>query len=299
MSFRILSLDGGGVRGVFAASFLAHLEEYGCDPLVEYFDLIVGTSTGAIIGLGIAAGIRAGDVLKFYRDQAPKIFGRPRGLTSLFRPKYQNADLQRILREQFGDMTLNDLRVPVCIPSYELAEGVPRVFKSDHNPQLHWGGNQLAWKVAVASSSAPTFFPAYGLAAADAHIDGGLWANNPVLVGITEAMCFFNRDLGDVTVLSVGSGSHTKRIERGVAEKRGLVQWGWDGDIVSVVFAAQAQSGHNFARMLLTDQRYLRVDVEMNRPVAMDKMPDAMTLIERGAHAARSARTEVLRRFSP
>jgi patatin-like phospholipase/acyl hydrolase len=299
MSFRVLSLDGGGVRGVFAASVLAHLEEFGCEPLVDFFDLIVGTSTGAIIGLGIAAGIPARDVLNFYREKAPKIFAKPRRLTALLRPKYTNHILQTILKDQFGELTLNDLRVPVCIPSYELAEGVPRVFKSDHNPQLHWGGEQLAWKVAVASSSAPIFFPAYGIAAADAHVDGGLWANNPVLVGISEAVCYFDRDLRDVTVLSIGSGSHAVRIDRTNAERRGLVQWGWNAEVVSVVFAAQAQSAHNIARMLLTDQRYMRIDVEINRPVPMDRMPQATSLIERGANAARGARREVLNRFSP
>src|SRR5258706_10385282 len=135
--FRILSLDGGGIRGFFSASLLSQFEQSSGKSVSDYFDLIVGTSTGAIIALGLASGLSATDILDFYRYHGPKIFsqGRISRLPRwLFRPKYRNAQLLAALQEIFGEKKLNDLKVPVCITSYELVEGWPRVFKDDHHP---------------------------------------------------------------------------------------------------------------------------------------------------------------------
>src|SRR5262245_50915596 len=114
--FRILALDGGGIRGIFTASFLATVEDLLPGRVCEYFDLVVGTSTGGIIGLAVAFGIPARRVLDLYLERGPRIFARPRGLGMLLRPKYGNRLLARSLREIFGDRAINEALIPICIP---------------------------------------------------------------------------------------------------------------------------------------------------------------------------------------
>jgi len=293
--FRILSLDGGGIRGLFSAAFLAHVEKHNASgkALVDHFDLIVGTSTGSIIALGLAAGHPASEVLSFYCQHGPTIFGgaRWRKLWQLFHPKYGNARLGEAVRDVFGDKTLNDVQVPVCIPSYELVSGVPRVFKDDHHPALHWGGDQPIWKVVVASSAAPTYFPSFQLGQADNHIDGGIWANNPILVGITEAVKYFGQSLDNISVLSVGTGTRALRLAHGQTKSRGALGWGWAHGgplLLNLVLAAQSQSAHGAATLLLPPDRYLRIDADLTDPIPLDSYAAAEHLIERGIQAGRT-----------
>lgn len=297
--FRVLSLDGGGIRGLFSAAFLDHIEAHTDERLADHFDLIVGTSTGAIIALGLASGMSAADALKFYQKHGPAIFSRGRRrLSQLFQPKYDNQRLIAALKEVFGDRTLNDLDVPVCVPSYELVHGVPRVFKSDHNPELHWGGRLPVWKVAAASSAAPIFFPAVEVQNHDSHIDGGIWANNPIMVGITEAVRYFDRDVGDIRALSVGTGTHAFRLDRKRSKSIGWIGWGREKRIVNAVFDAQSQSAHHAARLLLRlPDQYLRVDADLSDFIPLDNYQAALPLIERGRQAGRTHKNDVDRLF--
>jgi patatin-like phospholipase/acyl hydrolase len=185
--FRILALDGGGMRGVFTASYLAGLERALGRRVVDVVDLVVGTSTGGIIALGLASGRSAEEMLAFYLEHGPKIFGRSRPFPIwLFRPRYSRGPLDEALREQFGEMKMNELGKHVCITAHELITGNTRVLKDDHHPDLHWGGELLVWKVAAATAAAPSYFAPMQLGSQDSHVDGGVWSNNPALVGITE-----------------------------------------------------------------------------------------------------------------
>src|SRR2546422_3872076 len=206
--FRILSLDGGGIRGLFTAALLSHIEQYTKKSIVECFDLIVGTSTGGIIGLAVARGIAAKEVLTFYQEEGQRIFGRPRIWPArLFIPKYDAQPLYDALQKLFSGALVREAKTRLCITSYEAVAGTPRVIKTDHAEGLHWGGDQLMWKVAAATSAAPTYFPAFRIDEQDCYLDGGVWANNPVLVGITEAHSRLKQHLNDLAVLSVGTGS--------------------------------------------------------------------------------------------
>lgn len=295
--FRLLSLDGGGIRGLFSAAFLAHVEEHSGERFADHFDLITGTSTGAVIALGLASGMPAADILRFYQEHGESIFSRGRGIGQLFRPKYGNERLIAALREVFGDQTLNELRVPVAIPSYELVQGNPRVFKDDHHPGLHWGGGLLIWKVAAASSAAPLFFPSVQVQGHDSHIDGGIWANNPIIVGLTEAVRYFNRQLEEVCALSVGTGTQAFRLDGHVSSGRGLLGWLQDKRIVNAVFDAQSQSAHYAAKLLLPAEQYLRVDADLSSAIPLDDYRAAVSLIERGAHAGRLHKNSIQQRF--
>ncbi|MCI0623706.1 MAG: patatin-like phospholipase family protein, partial [Acidobacteria bacterium] len=220
--FRVLALDGGGIRGIFTASFLTSLEELSGSRLVDNFDLLVGTSTGGIIAVALALGIPAQEILQLYIHQGKEIFGNPHNLGMLFRPKYDNGPLVRALTGLFGERPLNDTLIPVCIPSYELTNSYPRIWKDDHVDELTFGGDQPAWKVALASAAAPIFFPAATVAHGDSHTDGGLFANNPSLVGLVEAVRYFRQPTQSVRILSVGAGERAERITYESGRKLGV-----------------------------------------------------------------------------
>jgi len=290
--FRILSLDGGGIRGIFTASFLATLEDLAGRRAGEFFDLVTGTSTGAIIGLAVAFGIPARRVLDLYVERGARIFRRPRLLGSLFRPRYGNRHLERAVREIFGDRSINDARVPVCIPSYELTNSWPRIWKDEHAGNLLWWGDQPAWRIALASAAAPLYFPAIQVLPGDSHVDGGLYANNPVLVGLTEAVHAFAQPLDRIRVLSIGAGERAERIPFERAARMGLWQWG--STIWEHMLIAQARSAHEIARRMLPPGQYDRVNIPLEHAYPLDDYKAARTLLEPGAQEART-RSELLR----
>ena len=148
--FRILALDGGGLRGIFTAAVLCEAARVFGPAFMQSVDLLVGTSTGGIIALGLAAGKTPADMLNFYQDAGPRIFGNPRKIGQLWSPKYDRGPLDDLLRKEFGESTkMNDLQKPVCISAYELVHGTTRVWKDDHHKDLSFGGDQLVWKVAA------------------------------------------------------------------------------------------------------------------------------------------------------
>ena len=126
--FRILSIDGGGIRGIFPAAFLAGLEEQylGGSSVSSYFDLITGTSTGGIIGIGLGAGLRSSELRDLYLERGREIFPptgavarRMMRLSRFFRHRYDREPLVRVLSEYLGDRTLGESQSRLCIPSCE------------------------------------------------------------------------------------------------------------------------------------------------------------------------------------
>ena len=302
--FRILSLDEGGIRGLFPAAFLAELEKITGRKLVEHFDLLVGTSTGSIIVLGLASGKSAAEILEFYTEYCPSLFPTPslrQFLTKttrwFFRPKYGNAPLIAALRQTFHETRIGDLKVPVCVPSYEVTVGWPRLFKTDHHEKLQLDNGKLVWQVAAASSAAPTYFPAFQFDPNDAYVDGGIWANNPVLVGIHEALKYCGQTLEKLSILSVGTGSRLPRLAPKKAKSMGLISWGVKGRIIELVFQAQSGSAHNVAALLLPDDRYLRIETDLDESIPLDQYDKAAVLIERGRNRARQEREKIKARF--
>jgi patatin-like phospholipase/acyl hydrolase len=293
-SYRILSLDGGGMRGIFTASVIAQLEHDLSIRLAEHVDLIVGTSTGGIIGLGLAAGKSGDDMRDFYTNEGARIFARPRSLPRRLRqPKYDRRVLDEMLQREFGQLRLNDLNTAVCITAHELVAGTTRVWKDDHHEQLTGGGDQLVWKVAAATAAAPAYFAPVQLGAADSHVDGGIWANNPALVGITEAVRYAGRTLEDIQLLSIGTTSRTFQVrDHEHASRMGLVAWLKEardlllGDCVSMASDKQAE-------LLLPPESYLRLNSERATKVALDDYEGCKGLREVGEQVARVNRQRV------
>lgn len=266
----VLCLDGGGVRGAFGAAFLAHVETHlGAGLIVKQFGLVCGTSTGAILALGLAAGLSAREVRDAYLEAGPEVFRRPAKLPArMWGPGHSNEALKRWLRQFLGERTLGDAIVPVAIPTYDAATATPRVWKSNHHRDLHSGGSQLMWEVAMASAAAPTYLPATSVGGSGAYLDGGLWANNPAMVGLIEAQRFFGKDAREVTLLSIGTGRRKRWWDLDEIASRGIV--GWGASMLDVVLDAQSAAVHQQVRLLLGEQRYLRVDVELPEDIPLD-----------------------------
>jgi patatin-like phospholipase/acyl hydrolase len=268
--YRVLALDGGGLRGIFTAAVLTELEDALGPEFLGAFDLLVGTSTGGILALGLASGRTSLEMLRFYREAGSQVFGRVRRIRRAARPKYSRAPLDALLKKQFGEATcLNDLEKSVCITAHELVRGTTRVLKDDHSSELRWGGDLPVWKVAAASSAAPTYFEPVQLEGSDSHVDGGVWGNNPAMIGIVEAVRYAHRSLDAIRLLSVGTTSYDLRVANHKAAcHMGTV--GWATKALRLLQGSVATSVDNQAHLLLGDGRYLRLDSESTHRVALD-----------------------------
>ncbi|MDQ3630503.1 MAG: patatin-like phospholipase family protein [Actinomycetota bacterium] len=286
--YHVLALDGGGLRGIFTAAVLAEAEDAFGPAFLDRFDLLVGTSTGGIIALGLASGRTCAEMLDFFRSAGTTIFSRPRRVRRLVGPKYDRRPLDELLRRELGETTrMNDLTTPVCITAHELVRGTTRVWKDDHAPELRWGGDQLVWKVAAATSAAPTYFAPVQLGDADSHVDGGVWGNNPAIVGITEAVRYGGRDLADIRLLSIGTTSQVLRVDsHQAALGMGLKHWAVKA--LDLLQGSTSVATHQQARLLLGDERYLRLDSENARKIKLDDDAQCKPLQEWGHDVGRT-----------
>lgn len=229
--FRVLSLDGGGIRGTYAAAFLAGIEETSGKRVAEHFDLITGTSTGGIIALALGLGIPAREILQFYVERGPQIFpqigtaDRLRGLVRhAWRAKHAPDILREALTEVFGDRVLGDSTARLVIPSYDGSSGDVHLLKTAHHRRFRRDCKVPAVDAALATSAAPTFLPAFSATCGTTLVDGGVWANCPAAVGVIEALTVLERRPGTVDLLTVGTTEETLHIPKG-RQVGGLIQW--------------------------------------------------------------------------
>ncbi len=262
--FRILSFDGGGIMGAFAASALATVERTTGKRIVEHFDLITGTSTGGIIAIGLAMGASAEDVCKFYETRGPQIFPAGGGLggwVRLFRnvrqPKFSPQALREAIQEVVGDQPLAKAKTRLVIPAYDAELGRVYLFKTPHPPGNGYDGDLPAVDVALATSAAPTYFPAHKIPQRGTFIDGGVWAICPAMVGIVEGMDFLGQEPKSIRLLSISTTSYPFRI----GEKQqfgGLLRWG--PKIIETLMFGQMQAAIAQARCLLRHGLFHRID---------------------------------------
>lgn len=254
--FRILSLDGGGIKGAFTASVLATLEEdTGC-AAADHFDLITGTSTGGIIAIGLGLGLPARKICDFYAEKGATIFPgtslvqRAEGmLRQLFGPKHSHAVLREALEEVFGGRRFGESKCRLVIPTYDAIGGRIFLLKTAHHERFRYDIDAPAVDVALATSAAPTYFAAapFPTHADASYVDGGIWANSPVMVGVTEAVAFLGVPLADLDMLSIGTTSTPFNIARHADS--GIVQW--NAGLVEVMFEGQMEADQAQAKLLL------------------------------------------------
>ena len=289
--FQVLSLDGGGIKGLFSAALLAKIEESLDIRVTDHFDLITGTSTGGIIALGLAMGMRPREIVQFYVSEGPKIFRQSRFWTNarwLFRSKFSQEPLAESLKKYFGDWVMADCKKRVVIPSYNLAKDEVYVFKTPHHHRLTTDGKVPLWKVALATSAAPTYFPCCEHVDGMRLVDGGLWANNPTMVGIVEAVSLLGAPLDSIATFSLGTtnsiANKSRQLDRG-----GLFHWRRMG--VDAALRGQSHGVQGQAYLLLSKERAVRLD-----PMVPDGLFELDKLSERELLAEAAHET---RKFAP
>jgi len=231
---KVLSIDGGGIRGIIPAIILGEMQKRLGRDLSSIFDLIAGTSTGGIIAVGIGTACSNGKpyapqkLLDLYVQNGPQIFQKSflTPVAQLFGPKYSAAPLEQILAQFFGETDLASALTPLLVSSYDLQSQLPFFFKSHKiaaRPEYNWKVRE----VARSTSAAPTFFPPHFLASGNstfALVDGGVFVNNPSMAAYVEARTLYP-DASSILVVSVGTGDRNDSISYAQAKKWGLLGW--------------------------------------------------------------------------
>ena len=257
---RILSIDGGGIRGVFPAAFLASFEDELVEPIGSYFDLICGTSTGGIIAICLALGLPARDILALYETRGPEIFGQDHtGIGGMLRrigrtvrggvlaPKYRPETLREALTETLGERRLGDARTRLMIPAWHPPTRKVYIYKTAHHPRYAADYKIPAIDAALATAAAPTFFPQHVGRDGIGLVDGGIWANNPVGYAVAEAIGALGWERTELKVLSLSC------LEDIFATRDQYSKAGIAFDAVSFFMAGQSHASLGMARILTGD----------------------------------------------
>ena len=303
MTFKILCLDGGGMRGIISARILQEVEreiqEKKGLALHEYFDMIAGTSTGSILTAGIATQKTSQELIDLYKTEGKIIFP-PRLLAPFIQKifdvfatsKYTHEGLINVLKSQLGESKISEIKHPIIlILAYDLLYRNTTFFTNFHPDQGHrWYDDTPLWEICVSSSSAPTYFPPYQLEVYNTekfgkwsfpHIDGGVSANNPSLAAISLILRISqnpdvpieikqkykvdNLQLEDISVLSISTGrSGEPYLYEEVKKWRTL---DWAQKIVDVFMEPTAEIATTICRQILggfSSKRYLRLEFELN-----------------------------------
>ena len=239
--FKILSIDGGGIKGLYSACILKQIEEkYNCQ-MADYFDMICGTSTGGLISLALTRGKKAYEVADFYALKGGQIFPYQNVYTRLYGflkqifwgGKYGDNILKKSIEEFIGKETkMNDASTLLCIPSFNLTHGQPIIFKYPHSEGgFTRDGNLKMVDVALATSAAPTYFPIAELdypQIKGLFIDGGVWSNNPTLCGLLEGLTYFvgeGKEFTSYSILSIASITPPNGWRMGVNKRKSFIGW--------------------------------------------------------------------------
>uniref|UniRef100_UPI00402BA94F CBASS cGAMP-activated phospholipase n=1 Tax=Methylomonas sp. PHL2-19 TaxID=3438878 RepID=UPI00402BA94F len=224
---RILCIDGGGILGTFPAAFLAGLEQHlEGRPIGSYFDLIAGTSTGGIIAIGLAMGLRAADLLDLYERRGPEIFGQGRGTWTdfildklrlgrqLVLNKHDSGPLRQVLTDTLGSKRIGDAATRLLVPAWNPVARSVYIYKTAHHPRLRNDYKSLAVDAAMATAAAPTYFRQHVTQHAVGLTDGGTWANNPTALAVVEAITMLGWPGDSLQVLSLGCLEETYTIRK-------------------------------------------------------------------------------------
>lgn len=293
MTFKVLSIDGGGIRGVIPAVLLQEIEIETGKPIAELFDLLAGTSTGGILAVGLAAPGRnskpkfsATQMLSLYEDDGDKIFSRSawKRLASLegtIDEKYSAKYLEKILKDKLGDTSISKTLKPIIVTSYDIERRVPYFFKTSTGKANKSQDYRLR-DVARATSAAPTYFEPLEIKRSKDYpverrslVDGGVFANTPAMCAYAEARKMAKPN-EDIMVVSLGTGDATRPIPYADAKNWGTLEWVMP--IISVMFDGSSDAVDYQLRQLLPpakeSKRYFRFETKLDK--ALDDMDAAM-----------------------
>ena len=302
---QVLSLDGGGLKGLFTASIIKVFEKNLGHSITEHFDIITGTSTGGLLALALGLGCSGAKIQSFYINNGNLIFpckgpnGLYRQIRWIFAPKYANKKLKETLLSLFDtngrQPLLKDSSKRLVIPTFLAAESKPRLLKTPHANRYKNDWSMPAWSVALATSAAPTYLPKFSYGGKN-YLDGGLWANNPSMIGLVEALDL-GADLCNVRILNLGTTQSigdsiyfypfTTAIRRVRFPRGGILSWG--SIILSTVMEANSYAMSNmYMNQILNEGNFASVNSTIERGIqTLDKVDNNM-LVELGLSAGES-----------
>ncbi len=288
--FRVLSLDGGGIRGLYTACLLNSLSnrfkkpEKGID-IGKGFDLIVGTSTGAILATGLAYGLPISNIIDLYINEGPKIFTDPIpdskfgkilwSFRNRNKPANENQVLHSNLRNLFGEDTVLDLwekrNIQLCITAVNLATNRARVFKTPHIGTKNLDNHRSLVNLCLASSAAPIVLPIVNVPDPDNpqtqeyFIDGGLWANNPIIIALVEALESSDKEQ-PIEIVSIGTcPPRTGKIIMKDSANGGVFYWNFGIEPLTVAMDSQSDGHYYSANFLAKSISKLGKDCKIQR----------------------------------
>jgi patatin-like phospholipase/acyl hydrolase len=288
---KVLSIDGGGIRGIIPAMILAEIERRTSKPTSELFDSVAGTSTGGILALGLTKPGQDGGpeysakkLIELYESEGEEIFSRPvwhriHSVGGVAEEKYPSTGIEEVTAKYFGNVRLAEALNDVLVTSYEIEKRGPWFFKRRHARGKEEGDNFLMRDVARATSAAPTFFEPvqlrWGSRGLRAFIDGGVHSNNPAMCAYVEARKITSEEEKDFLVVSLGTGEPTRNMPYEEVKGWGLALWAQP--ILNVVFDGVADTVDFQLRELLLsegdDRSYYRFQTVLDK--GKDDMDDA------------------------
>jgi predicted acylesterase/phospholipase RssA len=274
--FRILALSGGGFKGLFSARVLAAVENQTGRQIASSFEMIAGTSIGAIVALAAAAGVPMSKLVEKLRELGPSVFPEKRWpmsvLSGVFAPMYSTEKLRTFLDELFEDRTIGDLQAAVVVPSVNITTGRPKIFKTPHHQNFFRDKSVLISEVALASAAAPIFFP-LATVGNEVFADGGLYATSPDLIAAHEAEIWLEVDRSDIHILSVGTLSTRFSLPSSAGTAFGVLKWFKKKRLLEVIFSSQQLLVEQMMEQRFQN-RYFRIDTtpghESSREMGLD-----------------------------
>ena len=309
--FRMLSIDGGGIRGLIAARVIARLEELISGEageerrLADCFHMFAGTSTGGLLALGLTVPdpadptrprLTGSDLVELYLGEGPRIFGdtlhKLLSLGGWIAPKHSAARFERALRDRFGDARLQDGLRELIVTSYDMSEPGPHFFKRWRARESGERDAKMT-EVGLSTSAAPTYFPSHGLDGR-ALVDGGLFAANPSVAAVVEALKRRDEEphdlgTGDLLLVSLGTGQHETGHPQSQVRRWGRIGWilprRQDPALIAAFLDGQSDAADHWAEILLNHQpgraaldpasrgagpRYFRFQTKLEVSTALD-----------------------------
>jgi uncharacterized protein len=283
MAYRILSLDGGGIRGTLTIRLIERLSEQ-YPAFLDNVDLIAGTSTGGILALCLAAGLSPKHVREMYQDLGERVFNEGPfevPLEKMVKADYSSDTLREIIKQVLGDITLGELKKKVLISSFDLDNetikpGNPRTWKAKffHNFDAEDADYmEKVVDVAARTSAAPTYFPIY-----QGYVDGGVVANNPAMCAVAQALepKMGKQKLTDLAVLSIGTGSNPTFLTE-IDASWGLIKWA--PHLIGLMMDGAVNLADYQCKQLL-GAHYMRMNPIMQKSVGLDDVKNVPFLLQ-------------------
>ncbi len=300
-TFNILSIDGGGLRGIIPVRIMQKVEELTGKKIQDTFDMMAGTSTG---GLLVSCMTLRNDkdrskplyslesIADIYTKEGKTIFPIKSGIskffhgvTNLFNPAFSADGIDKVLKKYVKEQRIKETLRPIVVSTYDLHNNIPVFFKSAEGNDNE-AANARIYDICRATSAAPTYLPAYSFNYKNnllTGIDGGVYVNNPTMAALAEISKYGNRGFykkrdntdvafDDVRVLSLGTGTYT-----GTITEKEAVSWGelqWVTRITDIMMKGVNQSTHYESVEMLNPEKYLRLNINIHEEKYSD-MADA------------------------